>query len=152
MKKNFIYLTTTGKRNQLEHFFTMKDDRLSKIFAIRMKSLASLADKMNIEFPQTHQIEENYSEKIISTGECLIAQHVGLSIELLRKFKIWLNFKEPKDKLKSRTIGNWENVPIEFTRKGHLFKEYFELRLEKVRGLENWYRECKKILVFEDVQ
>lgn len=150
--EKFQVFKNTWKEEPTRKLFTMNDDKTSKTFAIRIKYLASLADKMNVGFPETHQIEGNHPQKIISVGECLIAQHVGLSVELLRKFKIWLNFKESRDKMKSQVIGLWKDVPKEFSIKGPLFKEYFDHRYEKVKGLENWNQQCEKVLVFDAVE
>ncbi|EGG01449.1 uncharacterized protein MELLADRAFT_67104 [Melampsora larici-populina 98AG31] len=127
---------------------TMKDDDTSKLFAIRLKYLAELADQMNIEFPETYKIEQNHTKQI-SIGEALIAQHVGLDVELLRRFKTWSNFKESKEKMKARIIGIWEDVPEEFLTKGHIFKAYFEHRFEKVRGLETWIRGTDRVVVWK---
>ncbi|KAH9811675.1 hypothetical protein DFH28DRAFT_1130875 [Melampsora americana] len=136
------------KEEPTRALFTINDDPISKRFTQRMKYLSSLADQMNLNFPEKVQIEKTHSKKLIRIGEYLISQHVGLSVELLRKFKIWLNFKpSAHKKKKSCIIGSWEHVPEEFLMKGHLFKDYFHHRFEKVEGLDQWNRETDRVFV-----
>ncbi|KAG0145608.1 hypothetical protein CROQUDRAFT_34396, partial [Cronartium quercuum f. sp. fusiforme G11] len=118
------------------YFFMKKHDKFTELFNSRLKYLGSLADR--------HQLYIQKSgpdgEIKISTGEALIATHVGIPFELIQKlnecFKSTQNVAQRPKGDRRRICGVWtDDLPHEIENETLAFKHFFNLRHQNVHGL-----------------
>ncbi|EGG02192.1 uncharacterized protein MELLADRAFT_110297 [Melampsora larici-populina 98AG31] len=143
---NGVVLLPAGHKSQVfDHAwnreYTMyrlsqKKDRLSELFSVRIKNLASLSDKHDLKIPFEWLNMLPDTEVEASLGEALICLHVNLHFDLLKELKVILRSQPRRASTNSRIIGTWtDNLPEHLLIKTPEFKRFFALRDQKVKGL-----------------